>query len=95
MGKRDLMKTIYLLIFLVLAGTAWGADWQNCGNSGAICDNNGKCTCLGESVKQKGHCPHCGAKSLVDEMGLQVIKGGEVLWTIRRCPNGHLWWERE
>jgi len=46
-------------------------------------------------IVKKGHCPYCGAKAIEDTHGLQVIKGNEVLWTIRRCPAGHLFWEKD
>ena len=108
-----------LIIVLLLAGLAWANDdWRTCPH-GAVCDGNGKCSCLYnasltigktcmtscvdwtildettcECIVKKGHCPYCGAKAIEDTHGLQVIKGNEVLWTIRRCPAGHLFWEK-
>ena len=52
-----------------------------------------KTTC--ECKVKKGHCPHCGAKGVDDGMGLQVIQGTKVMWTMHRCPNGHIFWEKE
>lgn len=95
------MKIICLLIFLALAGTAWGDNWQNCSDSGAICDGQGRCTCLGgERVIQKGHCPHCGAKFTLEGLELHWPNRGEKYYTSRVgmiyfCPNGHIFWEKD
>lgn len=43
---KTIYQSIYLLIFLALAGMAWGGDdWRTC-PYGAVCDGNGECSCL-------------------------------------------------
>ena len=88
MGKRDLMKTIYLLIFLVLAGTAWGGECdpycsliQNDECIRYTIPNLPQCSSLTTHapkygvVPEKGHCPHCGAKFTLEGLELYWPSG--------------------
>ena len=105
MKAKTLIRIFALLLFLaaIIAGLAWGGIIDDCVEDGSciiattlidICPSShyykdGLC------ILKKGHCPHCGVKAIEDSHGLQVIKGSDVLWTIRRCPAGHLFWEKD